>query len=146
MPSYTTRQLFEMHLRDPEEVPAHWLLAAAGLADIRAAAHWLGVTRRTIERYRANNKLPGPVFQALRLRAGDLSEVLGGHFIGWQIHGDTLTSDYGHRITKGELINHGAMMARLWAVERELTHLKAKAEVLAELPAGQNVVRFPDKR
>ena len=39
------------------------------------------------------------------------------------------------------------MAARLWAVERELTHLKAKAEARAELldELPENVARFVRK-
>ena len=126
MSYYTKKQIIDGHLSQPENFTARDVLLAAGFNNNRAACHWLGLSRRTLERYIERNRLPGPVCLACRYRAGDLSEVCGGHFDGWHIKNDCLFDNYGHTVTRADLMKHGQTLYRLYCLEQENAILKAK--------------------
>lgn len=117
MPSYTIKQVFDGYLCG--HFGAADVLLVAGVPRVADAAAYLGINRRTVERWIAANKLPGPVLLALRYRAGDLSGIGGADvWRDWQIIGDVLHSPYGPRITRRECLTHGQLIARVYALER----------------------------
>lgn len=140
MSYYTKKQILDGHLRDRANFTARDCMLAAGFNNTLQAAHWLGLHRRTLERYLEKNRLPGAVLLAFRYRAGDLSAVDGGHFDGWHIKSDLMFDQYGNALTRADMMKHGQMLYRLYCAEQENAQLKAKLENRTTPPDPGNVV------
>lgn len=97
------------------------------------AAAWLGITPRTLQRHEyALNPPQGPIYRALRLRAGFLEDI-DPAWRGWRlVRGRLFWPGDRYGFSAGEIMAMRFDLQRLAQLERELRELRAVVDIPAQ--------------
>lgn len=103
-----------------------------GMSRAEAAA-WLGITPRTLQRHEyAFNPPQGPIYRALRLRAGFLEDI-DPAWRGWRlVRGRLFWPGDRYGFSAGEILAMRFDLQRLAQLERELRELRAAVDLHAQ--------------
>ena len=108
------------------------LLRFAGVRRNNLSDGFIDIHKRTLTRWLETNSMPLIAVRALQYRAGDLSEIQGGHFRRWRIVDDLLYDQNNTEYSKADILNTYNIKYELSETRHELERTKLE---LAELKA-----------